>query len=220
MLPWARCDHLLRAKRFIACRVFLHANGCQAVSSENFRLSTEFSKERLFLPGSNDEGTDRDNHFASRVPTFYLDESRSDTAPDSAIDQFSTNSWNAIQPASSQWSRDDASTHRTLLCGGSGVTTPQRSTRGPTPSTIRRNDSYVLSPSRITGFIRRSGPYVQDHSTIDDSTIDPHGLASHGRKIPVTSALVDPGDLKDTVDDPLAEFDRWLASGAVEIIPD
>ena len=89
---------------------------------------------------------------------------------------------------------------------------------------MRRNNSFVLSPSRISGFIGRSGPYVQ---AIDDSTIDPHGLASLGRKIPVTSdinsqipAPVDPGDLDDTVDDPLAEFDRWLASGAVEIIPD
>lgn len=160
-----------------------------------------------------------DNHSTSRNPS-YLDESCSDTAPDPAVGQLSANDRNAVQPASSQWSRDGAS----LLCGGFGVT-PRRSTRGSTPSNIRRNNSYALSPSRITGFIRRSQPHAQDHSTISDSTIDTHGLASHGRKIPDINGInsqtpVDPGDLNEALDDPLAEFDRWVASGAVEIIPD
>jgi len=220
MLLRARCDHLVRIKRFTASGLFLHTNRCQ----EKIRPSTKFPKERLFLPGSNDENTTDplDNHSASRNLTSYLNESYFDTALDPAVDQFSTNSQNVIQPASSQWLRDDASTHRILLGGGSGLTTLPRSTRWPTPSTIRRNDSYALSPSRITGFIRRSGQYVQDHPTIDDSRINPHGLASHGGKIPVTSGINSNTsvDLGDTVDDPLAEFDRWLASGAVEILPD
>lgn len=221
MLPRARCDHLARIKRFTASGLFLHTDRCQAI----LRPSIKSAKERLFLPGSNDDEDTADlldNHSTSRDPTSYLNESCSDAAPDPAVDQFSTNSQNIIQPASSQWFRDDANTHRILLGGGSGLTTLPRNTRRPTPSTIRRNNSYALSPSRITGFVRRSGPYVQDHSTIDDSKIHPHSLASHGGNFPVTSGInsnpsVDPGD---TVDDPLAEFDRWLASGAVEILPE
>lgn len=74
------------------------------------------------------------------------------------------------------------------------------------------------------GFVRRSGPYVPDHSTNDDATIDPQGLASHRRKSPVSGinpqSHGDPADLNDTVSDALAEFERWVASGAVEILPD
>lgn len=200
-------------------------NGRQATPRENFRSpSTKPFNERLFLSGSNDEDAvgHRDNHPASRDPSSYLVESCSDTSPDPAVDQFPANSCNVMQPASNQLSRDDASTHRTLLRGDFCATTPERSTRGPTPSSIRRNNSYALSPSRIRGFIRRSGPYVQDHSTINDSTTDPYSLASHGRKSPVTSGQtpIDSGDLNDVVDDALAEFDRWVASGAVIIIPD
>lgn len=60
---------------------------------------------------------------------------------------------------------------------------------------------------------------------INGSTVDSLSLASCGRKISDSSinsqTPVDSRDLKGTpMDDPLAEFDRWLASGAVVIIPD
>lgn len=184
-------------------------------------MSTAFSKTQLFLPGSNDEDTaDRcDNHSANKNPTSYLDESRCDAAPDPTVRQSSANDWNAIQPPSSQWTRDNAS----VLCDGFGVT-PHRSTRGSPPSSIRRNDSCALSPSRIRSFIQRSRLHAQNHSATSDSTNDLCLLASHGREIPVIDGInsqtsVDTRDLNDD-HDPLIEFDRWLASGAVEITPD
>lgn len=190
MLPRA-CRNHLRAKRFTAFNLFASTDGCQVISCENFQQSTAFIEQRLFLP---DEDTMNgcDNHSTSWVSTF--DERRSDVAPDHVV--------------------DDARTHQTLLRSSFDVTTPERSVRKLTPSTIRRNNSYALSPSRIAGFIRRSGPYERDQPTINDSAIDPTTSGVNPR------FSVDPADLDSTVDDPLAEFERWVASGAVEIIPD
>lgn len=199
----------------------------QAFSGETFQTSAKLSTQRLFLPSSNDE--DAAGHCArypaTRVATSYLDGICSDTILDPVSDQIPANDWNVIQPASSQWPKDDANAHRTLLCDSPGVTTPHRSARSPSQSALKRHDSYELSPSRITGFIRRSRLYVQDRLTSNGSTANSSGPASHRKTFPDSSVNpeipVDSSNLRDvSMEDPLAEFDRWLASGAVIIIPD
>lgn len=189
------------------------------------RPPTKVSTQQLFLPGSSDEGdVDYCDHSATNDPASYHDESCSDTVSNTAVGQDSANDWNTSQPASSQWSRDEANINQTLLGGSVGVTTPHRNARSTTQSTLRRKDSYALSPSRMTGFIRRSQPYVC-HSTIRGPTVEPLDLTFKGTKFPGSDVdpkpPVDSGGSEDIpMEDPLAEFDRWLASGAVVIIPD
>ncbi|KIK97520.1 hypothetical protein PAXRUDRAFT_10143 [Paxillus rubicundulus Ve08.2h10] len=172
---------------------------------------------------------------------FYLEETFFDVIPDSASEKVvhrpSANECNTTQPSSSQWSKDDASTHRALF-GRNHVpakeASPQlKDTVDPRVSTVvmRRKDSYTLSPSRISGFIQRSKPYVREHPKTDNSPLFQNGSPlAHvdTRMIPLASAKgsinsqvhVPTNDPDKILDDALAEFDRWLASGAVEIIPE
>ncbi|KAF9227710.1 P-loop containing nucleoside triphosphate hydrolase protein [Gyrodon lividus] len=236
-----------------------HLLGKQATSHS---VSVKSSEKPLFSHSSDDDDVAADlreraqenrSHFATgdQIPAydddFHLDETCFDVAPDSAsetlVHQSSANEWNTTLPSSNEWSRDDASTHRTLFSRGRDPvkeTAPQPGDavelRVP-PFVMRRKNSYLLSPSRISGFIRRSKPHVQDPSKIDNHTLHRNGSAlPHidarinlvaGPRAGVSSQTHGPridgaptNDPDETLDDPLADFDRWLASGAVEITPE
>jgi ATP-dependent DNA helicase HFM1/MER3 len=220
-------------------------------------MSVKFAEQPLFPRSSDDDiaadlreltqETDSRSAMWDQTPAyeddFYLDETCFDVIPDSAsemvVHRSSTNECNATQPSSSQWSKDDASTHRALF-DRSRMPVKEASLQlkdavDPRVSTAvmkrKRKDSYALSPSRISGFIRRSKPYVQEHPQTDNPLLfrndSPLPLVDHrmipaaGAKASVNSQVHAPMNEPDeTLDDPLAEFDRWLASGAVEIISD
>jgi ATP-dependent DNA helicase HFM1/MER3 len=152
---------------------------------------------------------------------FRPHERYSDPTTDSPVGKSSTSDWNAIHRTRTQRSRYNVSNKGTMLFNDFNVVSPLESTRvsESTLLTTKKDDFYALSPSRIRGFIQRSLPHSQEHSTVHDPTADPHDLVFHPRT-PDTSHI----DLQTPVhasglDDPLAEFEHWLASGAVEIIP-
>ncbi|KAG9318654.1 putative ATP-dependent DNA helicase MER3 [Chiua virens] len=195
---------------------------------KNPRPSTELSEKRLFLsdPDSDVAAERCNSHSVTTDPTFYRDHSGS-RAPAFVVGRVSANDWDVKQTTSGQWSRDNANTHLTLLRGTFGTTTPLGNTRRFSPSALRKKSSYEdLSPSRFRGFIRRPKPYSQDDRTVNDSTANLCGLSSPARKHDETGEIsfqtpTDTRESRDaTDDDPLAEFDRWVASGAVEIVSD
>ncbi|KAF9246342.1 P-loop containing nucleoside triphosphate hydrolase protein [Melanogaster broomeanus] len=225
-------------------------------------VSLESSGRRLLSPSFDDDDSDavdlreRAQEQAKRSATrdqtpaydddFYLDETWFNAIPDSSsatvINHSSAKDGSATQLSSNELSRDGATTHGTSFSRSDGLVkedTPQIRDDvkpGMCRSVLKRKASYALSPSRFSGFIRRSKPQTQ-LSKIDEPTLYRSGSALphiETRTIPFASTHVgvsaqipahsiDPAstnDLDGTWDDPLAEFDRWLASGAVEITSD
>ncbi|KIJ69181.1 hypothetical protein HYDPIDRAFT_24034 [Hydnomerulius pinastri MD-312] len=210
----------------------------------------------LFLQGSDDVGDlefnpgmqERSHRSPKPEKTpvyegdFYLDETHFDIVPDPAseatINQSSTNVWNPTQLSSSEWSRDDASTHQ-RLCDWSRESAVETALlpRGVSPPAMKRKDSYALSPTRISGFMKRSQPdRSQERSKLASRILhqDCTTFNTITRKSPVPAmqaitrahtptisiSQVPTSDVQGDSDDPLAEFERWLTSGAVDIIPD
>ncbi|KAH7889514.1 hypothetical protein F5I97DRAFT_1994977 [Phlebopus sp. FC_14] len=153
---------------------------------------------------------------------FYLDKTYFDVTTNSGseIAVHPVTEWSAKHPSSSEWSRDDASTHRKL--------------HDRSPESIKDMATHMpwreemvpelvdLSSSRITDF-PQSDPDESHSQLQNDSefgfagrTLRTSAASGARTHIPITQGRA--SDTRAQLDDPLAEFDRWLASGAVDII--